>query len=426
MGSAESVDPDIRSPQDVSLPWFESLSPRMLPGHQINLLSRGRDFFPTLVRSIDAARESVSIETYIFNDDRSGRQIAQALVDAAQRGVRVRCVADGFGTPRLEGQVARLMSSAGIEFETFRPERFRFSLDRQRLRRLHRKLAVIDSREAFIGGINLLDDWIDPNHGELDSPRLDYAVQVFGPLVASANLAVSRLWWELSLVNRSLRKPRPSGAPRDDIESFSPPTETTTDIGSSGDMRAMLIVRDNLRHRRTIERWYLGEIQQARREVLIANAYFLPGVRFRRALFDAAARGVRVRLLLQGKVEYRMQHWATQALYDELLANGVEVYEYQRSFLHAKVAVIDDQSTVGSSNIDPFSLLLAREANVMIDDKSFASALRDQIAQAIADDSTRLELSTHRRRPWQQRAMNWVSFVLLRLAVAITGQGANY
>ncbi len=426
MGSAPSADLESRSPRDVSLPWFESLTPRLQPGHHINLLSCGKDFFPTLVRSIQNARESVAVETYMFNDDRSGRQVAQALVDAAGRGVRVRCVADGFGTPRLEGEVAELMSQTGIEFETFRPERFRFSLDRQRLRRLHRKLIVIDNREAFIGGINLLDDWIDPNHGELDSPRLDYAVQVFGPLVASANLAVSRLWWELSLVNRSLLKPRPSGAPREDGEPFSTPTQTTTDITSTGDMKAMLIVRDNLRHRRTIERWYLAEIAKASDDVLIANAYFLPGVRFRKALFEAVARGVRVRLLLQGKVEYKMQHWATQALYDELLANGVEVYEYQRSFLHAKVAVIDHQATVGSSNIDPFSLLLAREANVMIDNQVFADSLRGKLTAAITDDSTKLELSKHRRRPWQLRAMNWVSFVMLRLAVAITGQGANY
>lgn len=417
---------DSQSRLDVSLPWFESLAPRFAAGHQLRLLAGGKEFFPALVKAIEGAESSISIETYMFNDDRSGRQVAQALVMAVERGVKTRCVVDGFGTPQLEGQVAQLMKHPGIEFETFRPERFRFSLDRQRLRRLHRKLIVIDSREAFIGGINLLDDWTDPNHGALDAPRLDYAVQVQGPLVASANLAVNRLWWELSVVNRSLRKPRPSGSPRVDPEPFVSLPDTTSQVSSTGNMRATLIVRDNLRHRRTIERWYLRSIERAQHEILIANAYFLPGVRFRRAIADAVRRGVRVRLLLQGKVEYQMQHWATQALYDELLGSGVEVYEYHRSFLHAKVAVIDQQSTVGSSNIDPFSLLLAREANVMIDDPAFAASLRAKLVHAIDHDSTRLELNHHRRRPWPQRAMNWISFVLLRLAVAVTGQGANY
>jgi len=344
--------------QDVSLAWYRSLSPDMRDGHEVSLLCCGEEFFPALIAEIEQASETVSIETYIFNDDPTGRKVAQALVDAAERGVQVQCVVDGFGTARLDGQVKSLMAHPGIQFETFRPERFRFSLDRQRLRRLHRKLTVIDDRVAFVGGINLLDDWYDPNHGKLEAPRLDYAIRVLGPLVANANLAVQRLWWELSIVNRSLLKPRTGGMQNPTYDPFVPPGSTTTTVTPVGSVRAMLAVRDNLRHRRTIERWYLRSIEQAKREVIIANAYFLPGVRFRRALKEACQRGVRVRLLLQGKVEYQLQHLATQALYDELLASGVEIYEYLPSFLHAKVAVIDDQATVGSSNIDPFPCCL--------------------------------------------------------------------
>lgn len=412
--------------QDVSLAWYRSLSPDMRGGHEVNLLCSGQEYFPALVAEIEQAKETVSVETYMFNDDPSGLLVAQALVDAAERGVRVQCVVDGFGTPRLDGQVARLMEHPGIQFETFRPERFRFSLDRQRLRRLHRKLIVIDARVAFVGGINLVDDWYDPNHGKLEAPRHDYAIRVLGPLVANANLAVQRLWWELSIVNRSLLKPRTGGLLRPMHDPFVAPGDTTSTVTQVGSVRAMLVVRDNLRHRRTIERWYLRSIEEAQREIIIANAYFLPGVRFRRALEEACQRGVRVRLLLQGKVEYRLQHLATQALYDELLSVGVEIYEYLPSFLHAKVAVIDDQATIGSSNIDPFSLLLAREANVMIDDPGFATSLRDHLETAMMEGSDRLELQSHRRRPWLQRVENWFSFVLLRLAVSITGQGADY
>ncbi len=424
--------PDQPERRRVRLSWYDSLNSDLQTGHEVELLINGEAFFPALVSAIEAARESVYLETYIFNDDPSGQRVATALSEAADRGVSVNCVVDGFGTPSLTGRTAELMANPRIRFETFRPERFRFfermrvALDRQRLRRLHRKLVLIDDAEAFVGGINLLDDRIDPNHGELAAPRLDFAVRVRGPLVATVNLAMQRLLWELSVVNRSLRRPRPNGSPQDKGAPLGPMHPTRTRIASQGSMRAMLLVRDNLRHRRSIERWYLRAIGQSRREVLIANAYFLPGVRLRRALIKAVQRGVRVRLLLQGKVEYRLQHYATQALYDELLAQGVEIHEYERSFLHAKVAVIDAQATIGSSNIDPFSLLLAREANVVIDDQAFADALRGQLETAIADGSRELELHSHRRRPWPVRLMNWCSFVLLRLAVSITGHASRY
>ena len=144
------------------------------------------------------------------------------------------------------------------------------------------------------------------------------------------------------------------------------------------------MIRDNLRYRRDIERAYLAAIRTAKREILIANAYFFPGVRFRRALIAAAQRGVRVTLLLQARVEYLLLHYASRALYGQLLAAGIEIQEYHRSFLHAKVAVVDDHwATVGSSNIDPYSLLMAREANVFVRDPHFADQLRVELA---ADD----------------------------------------
>jgi len=151
-----------------------------------------------------------------------------------------------------------------------------------------------------------------------------------------------------------------------------------------------MVLRDNLRHRHDIEGAYLQAIAGAQREIIIANAYFLPGRDFRLALIQAVQRGVRVMLLLQGKVEYRVQHYATHALYDQLLAADVEIYEYQPSYLHSKVAVVDGQwATVGSSNIDPFSLLLALEANLAVQDAGFAGELRASLLSAITNDAIR-------------------------------------
>ena len=151
-----------------------------------------------------------------------------------------------------------------------------------------------------------------------------------------------------------------------------------------GTQVAKFTIRDNLRHRRDIERAYLAGVRTARREILIATAYFFPGVRFRRALISAAARGVKVTLLLQARVEYRLLHYASRALYGQLLTAGVAIQEYHRSFLHAKVAVVDSRwATVGSSNIDPYSFLMSREANVFVRDAAFAGELRVELLQMI-------------------------------------------
>lgn len=411
-----------------SLPWYESVGAELETGHDVQLLESGREFFPALVEAINNAKDSIFIETYIFGEEGSALVVARALHDAARRGVTVRCVVDGYGTRKLKGEVQALMSDGKVRLETYRPEPSRFSFDRQRLRRLHRKLAVIDGEIVFAGGINLIDDLRDIRHGKLDAPRFDYAVKVRGPLVAHAHLTVNRLWWELRFINSSLRKARPSGAKStDDLPSaYSVPAIVESNVTDAGGHRATLITRDNFLHRRTIERWYLNAIRDAKHDIVIANAYFLPGVRFRRALINAVHRGVRVRLLLQGKVDYKMQHLATQALYDRLLSEGVEIIEYQASFLHAKVAVIDNQSTVGSSNIDPFSLLMAREANVVVDDESFATQLRSSLEQAIVAGGKVLELREHRRRPLANRIKNWFAFAALRLVVSLTGQAGRY
>jgi len=401
--------------------WYESLAPAPLDGHEVLLLEGGREFFPALLEAIAGASRLIHLETYIFEDDASGRQVARALADAAARGVATHLVVDGFGTPRLGGEAGATLREGGVRVAVFRPERRRLSLDRNRLRRLHRKIAVIDGRVAFVGGINVLDDFHDPNHGPLDEPRLDFAVRVRGPIVASVQVAARRLWWELQLVRGALGMVR---GRRRRLPDF--PGETVADVTPAGTTRALLVLRDNFRFRSTIEQQYLGAIDGARREVLIANAYFFPGTRFRRALLAAARRGVRVRLLLQGRVEYRLQHYATQALYDELLAAGIEIVEYRRSVLHAKVAVIDDLATVGSSNIDPFSLLLAREANVFVQDAGFAAQLRARIERAIDDGGVQVQPAHHARRAWPVRLMNALAMLLLRLGVALSGERGGY
>ena len=187
--------------------------------------------------------------------------------------------------------------------------------------------------------------------------------------------------------------------------------------------RAELLVRDNLLNRNAIERAYRKAIGQARQEILIANAYFFPGGRLRRALIKAARRGVKVTLLLQGKYEFFIQYHAARPVYGALLKAGVEIHEYDASFLHAKVAVIDGHwATVGSSNLDPLSLLLAREANVVLVDRAFAEVLRERLLAAIAGHGRRVEADEYNGRPWRQRMLDLVAYALMRLALLLAGR----
>ncbi|OZI20946.1 cardiolipin synthase B [Bordetella genomosp. 9] len=411
-------------PKPLRLHWSD--------GNAIRLLENGAEFFPALCDAIDAARTTVHLETYIFTLDRTARRVLDALARACARGVKVRVVIDGFGSWEWVDEVRRRLIDAGAQCRIFRPEpgwpqRLLFS--RSRLRRLHRKVTVIDGRVAFVGGINIVDDYddLEPADGIAANPRFDYAVEVRGPLVAHAVHAQDLLWIRLSPA--ALRRGERARETRRLRRLYGPPPDEALGTASGqarGGLRAAFVLRDNLRWRQTFERAYLYGINRAQREILIANAYFFPGLRFRRALKRAAARGVRVRLLLQGKVEYRLQYYATHVLYADLLNARIEIYEYMPSYLHAKVAVIDDVATVGSSNLDPFSLLLAREANVVVDDAAFARALYDSLEHAIARGGRLVRANDHHGRGWLRRLMDNAAYTMLRIGVALTGQSSRY
>jgi cardiolipin synthase len=179
------------------------------------------------------------------------------------------------------------------------------------------------------------------------------------------------------------------------------------------------IERDNFRHRRDIEKAYLHAIQNAKHDILIANAYFIPGKKFEKALIEASRRGVAVTLLLKGEMDYFLSN-ATRAFYGKFLKEGISIFEYTKSFMHSKVAVIDSTwSTVGSSNIDPFSLLLAREANIFIVDKSFASQLKKNIQDDIRLGGTEILLKDWDKSHLIKRMKSRIAYFMIRLSLGI-------
>jgi cardiolipin synthase len=386
------------------------MAAEFLTGNRLTLLNSGAEYFPDLIGAIDGAQHEVHLESYIFEDDATGQTVAAALARAARRGVTVRVLVDGFGAREFANSLQPALLAAGVQAMVYRPDIARFRLRRHRLRRLHRKLTVIDGEIAYVGGINVIDDLNTPYQ---IPPRYDYAVRIEGPLLAPIQQAQHRLWEivQWASLNRRHRVTR----------------RVPTELGARGEQTAAFLVRDNILHRRDIEDAYLEAISSAQHDILLANAYFLPGRRFRRALHDAVKRDVRVVILLQGRIEYRLVHYATQALYGRLLGAGIRIFEYRRSFLHAKVAVIDSHwATVGSSNIDPFSLLLAREANIVVKDTVFAESLRASLDQAMRNGARELPVDSWKRLPWHSRLLRWASYNLVRMVVGLVGYGGKH
>jgi cardiolipin synthase len=380
--------------------------PRIIPNNHITLLQNGEAYFPAIEAALDRAAHEIYLESYIFKNDNTGRRIAEALRRAALRGVKTHMLIDGFGSNSLPKTMVDYLKASGVRVLKFRPKISPWSLRRRRLRRLHRKIVVVDQKIAFVGGINIIDDMDMPGQ---TSPRYDYAVSVEGPLVGEIHASTRRVWSRVAWFRFR------SGWGWDN-DRQAPSTE------SRGRMRSAFVVRDNIRHRRDIEDAYLQAIEKAQFEIILANAYFLPGLKFRHALLDAVGHGVRVILLLQGRVEYRLLYYASNALYGSFLDAGIEIYEYHKSFMHAKVAVIDEHwATVGSSNLDPFSMLLALEANVVVDDENFAKKLKHSLEQAIKMGARRILQNHWRTKPILLRLANWLSYGLVRFMVGMAG-----
>lgn len=375
--------------------------------NDIALLETGLAFFPALIAAIDAAQHDIYFETYIFADDATGRAVAEALCRAGQRGVKVRVVTDWWGTGHARSTALGIaFAEASVRFRAFN------AWFKRGVARTHRKIVVVDREVAFVGGINVNDDWYcdyDPGK-RLPAPRWDFAVQVRGPLVAAIHLEMQTQWARVGHLGLMKR-----------IGLF---REMRKEHVQEGDkpMQAAFVVRDSLRNRHTIQRAYLHAIGHAKKSVLLVNPYFAPGHKFRKALAIAAERGVEVKLLI-GVGEIKLQDMVARSFYPKLLDSGVEVYEYRKTQLHAKVAVVDDDwSTVGSSNCDGLSLFLNQEANVVVKDAEFAHSMREHIRRGIAD-GVMICREDFEHVGWVRRSGYEVAYFFYKMAMRIFAIG---
>jgi cardiolipin synthase len=376
---------------------------RWFAGNSARLLENGEEYYPAVFDAIRAAKREVLLETFILWEDKVGQELHAALVDAARRGVRVDVLVDGFGSPDLSPEFIGALTSAGARLRVFAPVSPLYKWFGIRvfnlLRRMHRKILVVDGERAFVGGINYSADHL------LDfgpQAKQDYAVELTGPIVeeihrfATAEAAGGSGW-------RARYEARRRGRAR-------------AALPATGDVEAMFVTRDNHRSRFDIERLYRIAIRKATKRVWIANAYFFPGYRLLREMRHAARRGVDVRLILQGEPDMPIVKTAASLLYEHLQRDGVKIHEYCTRPLHGKVAVVDDEwATVGSSNLDPLSLSLNLEANVMLKSRSFAQELGDRLQRLIDDECTEIGPLPRPRFPlWQDLRWTVVFHVLRR------------
>ncbi len=347
-------------------------SSRWVGGNDFRLLENGEEFFPRVFEAIRGARREVLLETFILFDDKIGRGLHAALLEAAGRGAEVHVLVDGFGSPDLPPQFIASLVQAGVHFRVFDPGGRRLFGQRLNvLRRMHRKIVVVDGELGFIGGINYSADHVADYGPEA---KQDWAVEVRGPIVAQIQRFAQCAVLPRGEDRRArLRAPLPQ-------------------LPAAGGADAIFVTRDNEVHTTAIEHHYRIALRAARERVVIANAYFFPGWRLVRALRRAAARGVRVSLILQGEPDMPIVKTAARLLYDHLLRAGVHIYEYCDRPLHGKVAVVDREwATVGSSNLDPLSLSLNLEANVVIRDAAFNALLYRRLERLMEESCTRVE-----------------------------------
>ena len=361
------------------------------------MLENGEQFFPRVFEVIASARHEVVLETFILYEDKVGKALHAALLAAARSGAQVDVTVDAFGSPDLSDEYIASLTAAGVRMHVFDPAPKLFRRVNY-FRRMHRKLVVVDGARAFVGGINYSADHLADFGPEA---KQDYSIEIEGPIVAHIRNFAYQAIAEGNPARRWYRR-RPA-----------PPAPQK--LPAAGTADAMFVWRDNRRHQRDIERHYRVAIRLARRRIIIANAYFFPGFAFLRDLRKAARRGVEVSLILQGKPDMRIVRIAAAMLYHHLLRAGVRIHEYCDRPLHGKVAVVDDEwATVGSSNLDPLSLSLNLEANVMIRDRGFNRQLADNLLRLMRHSCREIEAAELQESGMWRQVRGFFLFPLLR------------
>lgn len=356
----------------------------------IELVFSGEDYFSRLQRIINEAESEIHLQTYIFENDTSGMKIAECLKAAAMRKVNVYVLLDGYGSYSLPGDLTNNLIHHGVNLRFFSANIFLIG------RRLHHKLVVVDGKTALIGGINIADKY----HGtKTEEPWLDFAVQAEGKIAEPLQELCRNIFF------RKKRKTR---------------KKLLAAFYSNDHISVRILQNDWLKRKNEIWNAYLKSIRTAKKEVIIVGSYFLPGRRLTHSLRKIARKGVKIKLILSGLSDVPLIRRAGRYLYSSLLKNNIELYEWNKSVLHGKAAVVDSEwITIGSFNLNHLSSYGSIEMNVEIASPEFASYFASYLHTVIAQSEKITAETLKARKGIVSRLLNWFSYLLTRTGMIL-------
>ncbi|MBA3971920.1 MAG: cardiolipin synthase ClsB [Bacteroidetes bacterium] len=343
---------------------------RYYPAESAKLVFSGNDYFDILENIINEAKETIHIQTYIFEKDETGRTVIASLQKAFSRGVQIFVLADAYGSKSLTKKDIEGINANGIHFRLFSP--FFSSESIYMGRRLHHKIVVIDKKVALVGGINIADKY----HGSrTETAWLDYAVLLKGSICEQLNTLCDDLY---------KKKKRSATNPKLD--------------NSNGQTLIRLTRNDWVKGKNEIHKNYLNAVKEANESLIFIASYFLPGYRFRKALKKARRRGVSITIILAGKSDMPFLFYAEKYLYPFFLQHGIKILEWRDSVMHAKAVIADHEwCTIGSYNLNPVSQYLSIELNVEIKDQHFSDVFRKHIREILDKSCAEITQEKHGR-----------------------------
>jgi len=368
-------------------------------GHSIELLRSGENYFAECEKAIDKAKYYIHFQTYIIDDDETGRRILNSLKRAAGRGVRVYFLLDAYGGGSFPRHLIDKAEEAGILFRKFSPgfitKGFQLSL------RLHHKVLLIDGEMTIIGGMNVANRY----HGTPYLKEwLDFAILIRGPECAHVLFILKKLW-NKAFISRKERS----------METIHNPVHYEDNV------RVRVLQNNWYRNKIEILKSYRSAVKHAQKRIIIFAGYFLPGRNERKILRNAIRRGVDIKIVLSAESDATVFKRATNFLYDFILRNNIKIYEYLPSNLHAKVATVDGKwSTIGSYNLNHLSDYGSVEMNAAILDAPFTEQFERLLQEIIEKDCRQVTFEEYiYRKTWFFQFSDWFSYQVIRIMMRL-------
>lgn len=360
---------------------LENASSPLTSNNKVEVLTNGRQKFAALFEALEAAKDHIHLQYYIFKDDQIGQETRDLLVRKRAEGVEVRVMVDGLGSRKIPEEFLVSMRQAGINVELFFPVRFPFLSIKLNFRN-HRKVVVVDGKVAFIGGMNIGDEYLSRD-SKMGFWR-DTHLRLHGQCVHQLQMTFLNDWYFIT---------------REKIEGdkYYPPAD------SVGTQLTQIVASGPDSDWQSTQQTFFTALATAEKRIYIETPYFVPDESITVALKTAALSGLDVRLIVQGVPEYMLTYWASRSYFDELLKAGVKVYQYQKGILHSKVLIVDDVvGAVGSANFDIRSFQLNFEVSALIYNAEFVQRLEQDFWQDLAD-SLEVHRDRYATRPLSER-----------------------